>query len=95
MKKIFLVTEAVGSYEDRYENVVKAFTDIKKAELYVAELTDKEDDKRRIAERCKDCAGDKTCPFYVEPTYKDDMCESWDAFREDKSYYITEAELEE
>ena len=37
MKKIYIVMESCGQYEDRFESPVKAFTDKNKAEAFVEE----------------------------------------------------------
>lgn len=96
VKKIYLIIETSGAYGDRLEKVVKAFTDPKKAEACVTELEDQERGYRDAATKCRECAGlDKTCPFYMPPTFDGDECEAYEPYHDEVYFRIEEVNLEE
>lgn len=96
VKKIYVIIGTTGEYEDKYERIIKAFTDITKAEKHLEELEDQERGYRDAAMRCRECAGlDKTCPFYVEPAYQDDECGAYEPYHDDEHFRIEEIILED
>ena len=96
MSKIYLVMSQCGEYEDYYECVEKAFTDVKKAEAYLLEKESSEETYRWLANKCRDCdAGDKTCPYYIPPTHKFDPCENYEPYHDNVNFRIEEVEIEE
>lgn len=97
MSKIYLVISQHGEeYGDYYEEVEKAFEDIKKAEAYLAEKELSEEVYKQLAQKCRECGGtDETCAFYMKPTFKDDPCEFYEPYHDNVYYRIDEVELEE
>lgn len=85
-----------GEYEDYYEEVEKAFKDIKKAEAYLAKKELSEEVFKQFAQRCRECVKTgETCEFYMEPTFEDDPCEFYEPFYDNVEFRIEEVELEE
>ena len=96
MSKIYLVVSCCGEYEDYRETVEKAFKDIIKAKSYMEELESEEEERRSMAEKCRECEGfkDIACPMYIESAYENG-CESWEPWYEPKTFIIREVELVE
>lgn len=96
ISKIYLVISCSGQYEEYYEKVEKAFKDVKKAEKYMDELEDQEENNRKMAERCMECAGlCKEYQCYAEPFDAMDECECYEPYHDNKHFRIDEVELEE
>lgn len=99
-KKVYLIFECSGLYEDYEEYLLKAFFDKDKAELFKKE---KEEElkilQKRYHEKCCNCAyGDKYCELYEKPIVEDfdydckNRVESYGIF--DIYYTIEEIEVE-
>lgn len=96
MSKIFLVVSYSGEYEDYFEQVEKAFADIKKAEIFMEALKAEEQFCRDQALKCNECMGlDKTCPLWSEPYDNSDECEAYNPYHDEREYRIDEVELVE
>lgn len=96
MNKIYLVIMVVGEYEDKNEYILRAFTDINRANDFMARHEATEQKMQNWAKDCLECAGsNKTCPFYAEPTHLDDGCENYSPYHTDATFKIVETELEE
>lgn len=92
---IYAVFKSGGEYEDHYEEIVKCFTDLKKAEEFVDWLTSEEENARTVASKCMNCSGDdRTCPMWQE-SYDDSVgCNNWyDAYHMNEYYEIKDVEL--
>ena len=77
MSKIYLVVESCGQHGEGWEIIKKAFKDVVKANHYMNTLIDAENDIRYIRDKyCRFCNGYQNCPYYVESTYEDDICEN-------------------
>ena len=96
MDRAYLVVSYSGEYEDYCEKVEKAFTDIKKAEIFMEALKGEEQFCRDQASKCRECMGlDKTCPFWSEPYDNSDECEAYDPWHDEINFRIDEVELVE
>ena len=70
-KNIFMLIE--GSKDLATDD----FKDVVKANHYMNTLIDAENDIRYIRDKyCRFCNGYQNCPYYVESTYEDDICEN-------------------
>lgn len=85
-------------YDQPHSEVVKCFTDLKKAEEYMEMLQYEENDRRFVSEKCQNCSGsDRSCPLWQETFEDSDECGAWydNAYQGNVDYEITDIELVE
>lgn len=97
--RVYGVYKYGGEYEDYYIKLVRCFTEIKKAEEFMAQLVEEENRLRSYRDRCLNCSGsDRSCPRWLEAYDEAGYCQNWwdEVYcHEDEYYKIEDVELEE
>lgn len=98
MSKIYVVVCKGGEYPNEWTYPCRGFTNLKKAERYMAEMEANEEVERAITNTCIKCTKPSAnCPFFIKGDYFDSDCDNRDnyLYRDEEVFYIEEVEYEE